>query len=86
MALAKIRETSENAMAKVAAIRQSELMRQIATEESPGGFRPLSPGVVIVIKGPDGVQMIPPPQRPQPAAMIDVTPFDEPRRPFQTEP
>jgi hypothetical protein len=71
-ALAEIRAKSENAMAKVAAIRQSEAMRQTAHEESPGGFRPVVPGLVVVIESRDGTVRTVPSPMPQ---MIEVEPL-----------
>jgi hypothetical protein len=69
-ALAEIRDKGENQMAKVAAVRQSEAMRQAAAEET-GGPRQSLPGLVIVIEGPGGsVRTIGPPIPP----MIEVEP------------
>jgi hypothetical protein len=74
-ALRDIRDNSKNAMARVAAVRQAELMKE--TLDSPGSAllqQRHSPGLVVIISSPDGSQqMIPPP----PAPMIDVTPERE---------
>jgi hypothetical protein len=47
-ALAKVRDTSENGMAVVAAVRQAELLRQNVIEEAGGPAQRL-PGLQIVI-------------------------------------
>jgi hypothetical protein len=74
-ALAEIRDKGENAMAKVAAVRQSEAMRQAAAEESAGPRQSL-PGLVVIIESRDGtVQRIAPPIPAHP--MIEVEPLPE---------
>jgi hypothetical protein len=73
-ALAEIGAKSENSMARVAAIRQSEAMRQAASKET-GGPRAMMPGFVILIETRDGtVHTIAPPV---PAPMIEVEPLPE---------
>jgi hypothetical protein len=74
-ALAEIRDKGENAMAKFAAVRQSEAMRQAAAEESAGPRQSL-PGLVVIIESRDGtVQRIAPPIPAHP--MIEVEPLPE---------
>jgi hypothetical protein len=84
-ALKEIRDTSKNATARVAAVRQAEIMKQDADNpaSSAGAGQHFTPGLVVIIQGPGAVtQMIPPPQ----PALIDVTPKEEPRWPYQHEP
>ena len=72
-------------MARVAAVRQAEIMKEnldnpAHTLRPPGTI----PGLVVIIESPNGaVQMIPPAP---PPLQIDVTPIEEPRRPYQYEP
>jgi hypothetical protein len=75
-ALKEIRDTSKNAMARVAAVRQAEIMKE--TLDGPGHAlqQGHAPGLVVVIQSADGkvMQAIPPMP---PAPMIDVTPRPE---------
>jgi hypothetical protein len=74
-ALKAIRDTSENSMAQVSAVKTIEAMHQMAVEETRSGPRQSVPGFVIQIIGADGsVKEIGPPP---PAPMIDVTPERE---------
>jgi hypothetical protein len=75
-ALKDIRDNSNNAMARVAAVRLAELMKE--SLDSPGSAlqQRHSPGLVVVIQNGDGTQQIIPPA---PAPMIDVTPEREAR-------
>jgi hypothetical protein len=85
--LRAIADGSENDMARVASIKMLEAMKE--TLDNPART-PMAPGAVpgfcIVIRHGDRDEIfdpLPPPQQP---AMIDVTPIEEPRRPFQYEP
>jgi hypothetical protein len=71
-------------MARVAAVRQAEIMKEnLDNPARTPMVQGTVPGFVIVIRQPDGTeQAIPPP----PAPMIDVTPIEEPGRPYQREP
>jgi hypothetical protein len=74
-ALKDIRDNSKNAMARVAAVRQAELMKE--SLDSPGSAlqQRHSPGLVVIIQNGDGTQqMIPPAPSPP---MIDVSPERE---------
>jgi hypothetical protein len=74
-ALADIRSTAPNSMARVASARQLELMRTGAEQESPG-FRQSAPGLVVIIENRDGsVRTIAPPMPAHP--MIEVDPLPE---------
>jgi hypothetical protein len=75
-ALKDIRDNSNNAMARVAAVRLAELMKE--SLDSPGSAlqQRHSPGLVVVIQNGDGTQQIIPPA---PVPMIDVTPEREAR-------
>jgi hypothetical protein len=74
-ALKDIRDNSNNAMARVAAVRLAELIKE--SLDSPGSAlqQRHSPGLVVVIQNGDGTQQIIPPA-PVP---IDVTPEREAR-------
>jgi hypothetical protein len=75
-ALKDIRDNSKNAMARVAAVRQAELMKE--TLDGPQGAlqERHAPGLVVQILNMDGsVQTIGPP--PSPPPMIDVAPERE---------
>jgi hypothetical protein len=73
-ALKEIRDTSKNAMARVAAVRVAETLKDNLDNPSSGSAGQLhAPGLVVVIQSGDGrVQQMIPPQPPAP--MIDVTP------------
>jgi hypothetical protein len=72
-ALAEIRSSADNSMARVAAIKTLEQMRTDAVVESGGEHR-TRPGLVIVIHSPGGETRT---IGPQSARMIDVTPPPE---------
>jgi hypothetical protein len=74
--LKDIRDNSNNAMARVAAVRLAELMKE--SLDSPGSAlqQRHSLGLVVVIQNGDGTQQIIPPA---PVPMIDVTPEREAR-------
>jgi hypothetical protein len=70
-ALTAIRDTSENSMARVQAIKTGELLRVGAIEEGDRASQ-RAPGLQIVIMSSDGREVAYRP--PQPAPMLDVTP------------
>jgi hypothetical protein len=74
-ALKAIRDTSENSMAQVSAVKTIEAMHQMAVEETRGGpHTQTAPGLVVIIEHRDGTtQTI----APMPAPMIEVTPLPE---------
>jgi hypothetical protein len=74
-ALAEIRSSADDSMARVAAIKTLEQMRVEAVVES-GGEQRTRPGLVIVIHSPGGETRTLGPQSPAP--MIDVTPESAP--------
>jgi hypothetical protein len=53
-ALARVRDSSDNGMAVVGAVRQAEAMRETAIAESRGIIRREAPGLVIIIEGGGG--------------------------------
>ena len=71
-ALTEIRDTSENSMARVAAVKAGEQLRVGALEEE-GRAQRRAPGLQIVIVSSDGKELAYQPQPP----MLDVTPKPE---------
>jgi hypothetical protein len=69
-ALTEIRDTSENSMARVQAVKTGELLRVGAIEEE-GQARLRQPGLQIIITQRDGREI---PYVPPQPAMLDVTP------------
>jgi hypothetical protein len=85
LALKEIRDGSENAMARVAAIRTSEIMRTEIEETVRGGpARNTVPGLVVIFESPSGqtVRTIAPPSmplieaKPMPAFNPELEPAD----------
>ena len=72
-------------MARLGAVKTSELMHEAFESPQRGGLAgQVTPGLVVVIAHADGTQQAFPP--PPPVPMIDVTPIDEPPRPYPYEP
>jgi hypothetical protein len=72
-ALAEIRSSADNSMARVAAIKTLEQMRVEAVVESGGEHR-RRPGLIIVITQPGGEAKT---IGPQTAPMIEATPIEQ---------
>jgi hypothetical protein len=73
-------------MARVAAVGQAEIMKDNLDNPAPAiAAVSIQPGVCIVIQHSDRAEILNPLPPKQPA-MIDVTPIEEPRRPYQHEP
>jgi hypothetical protein len=75
-ALRRLRDTSENAMAAVGAIKTLEAMKELVEPSARAGTHMHSPGLIVQIINADGrvAQTIGPPA---PAPMIDATPERE---------
>jgi hypothetical protein len=79
-ALEKVRSTSENGMAVVAAVKAGEQLRIGAVEDEAAATR-RAPGLQIVILQPDGRQHV----AHKPTPMLDVTPVPEPAVPATSD-
>jgi hypothetical protein len=77
--LRRLRDTSENAMAAVGAIKTLEAMKEIVDPSPQAGTIRHAPGLVVQIINTAGqvTETIAPP--PMPAPMIDVAPEPSPR-------
>jgi hypothetical protein len=63
-ALARVRDTSENGMAVIGAVKQSEQIRsQLISEDGVAGAQKATPGLVIIVGQPQGVTVEQPQRR-----------------------
>jgi hypothetical protein len=85
-ALKEIRDKSANDMARLGAVKTSELLHEAFENPQRPGFagQVTAPGLVVVIAHADGTQQaFPPPPAPQ---LVELNPVDGMRRPLQREP
>ena len=84
-ALKALRDEGANEMARLGAIKTAEALHEAFENPQRPGFagQVTSPGLVVVIQGPGGVQQMIPPPAPE---LVELDPVDGMRRPMQREP